>query len=71
MSTRLVNLPIMAAGAAKLCLFLTSAWVSISLDLRRDLIYFSRSMLEVLLRFDPLELGEDDEDGDLVLGGLT
>jgi hypothetical protein len=30
-----------------------------------------RSALEVLLRFCPLELGEDDEDGDLVLGGLT
>jgi hypothetical protein len=27
--------------------------------------------LEVLLCFCPLELGEDDEDGDLVLGGLT
>jgi hypothetical protein len=61
----------MAAWAAKLYLFLTSAWVSISLDLRRASIYFTRFVFEVLLHFDPLELGEDDEDGDLVLGGLT
>jgi hypothetical protein len=41
------------------------------LDLRRASICFSRSVLEVLLHFDLLELSEDDEYGDLVLGGLT